>query len=73
MASSSGQSSLGLSTLPALEKPYLDASVFMAHIKEEDTPCRGRTRIEITRALLSDAERGRYKIHTSFLTIAEVR
>lgn len=73
MVSSSGQSSLEISTLPPIIKPYMDASVFMAHIKEEKVPCRGRTRIDITRDLFSDAERGLYKIHTSFLTIAEVR
>lgn len=73
MVRPSNQSSLGLSTLPPITKPYLDASVFMAHIKKEKTPSRGRTRIEITRDLFSDAETTRFKLHTSFLTIAEVR
>ena len=73
MVSSSGQPSLGLSTLPPITKPYMDASVFMAHIKKETTPCRGRTRIDITHDLFADAETGRFKLHTSFLTIAEVR
>lgn len=73
MASSSQQAGLGIVTLPPLTAPYLDASVFMAHIKEEKEPCRGTTRIEITKPLLKGAEEGHYKLHTSFITIAEVR
>jgi len=73
MASQAGQQSLGLQTLPPLTSPYVDSSVFLAHIKGETIPCRGSTRIEITRGLFHGAEAGRYKLYTSFLTLAEVR
>lgn len=73
MVNNPTQPSLPLDTLPPLTAPYLDASVFLAHIKEETIPCRGMTRFEITTALFQGAELGKYKIYTSFLTIAEVR
>ena len=58
---------------PLLTTPYLDASVFIAHIKEESIPCRGRTRYEITTDLFEGARQQRYQIYTSFFTLAEVR
>jgi predicted nucleic acid-binding protein len=68
------QGSLGLALPPPLITPYFDASLFLAHIKEEQTPARdSRTRFEITTALFTQAEQGKFKIHTSFLTLAEVR
>lgn len=73
MADETGQAPLALETLPPLEKPYLDSSVFLAHIKQEDIPCRGTTRAAITTGLFQGAEQGRYRIYTSFMTIAEVR
>ncbi len=73
MAKLPGQPEMGLATLPPLERPYLDSSVFVAHIKKEQIPCRGRTRLDITTDLLQGAKDGKYKIYTSFLTLAEVR
>ena len=68
------QAPLGLPLLPPLTTPYFDASVFLAHIKEEPIPARdGRTRFEITQILFDQAEQGQYQIHTSFQTWAEVR
>ena len=60
--------------LPALTTPYFDASVFLAHIKQESLPARdGRPRSEITNSLFNQAEQGQFKVHTSFYTWAEVR
>lgn len=73
MAKPSGQAELQVEMLPPLERPYLDSSVFFAHIKEEQIPCRETTRLEITTNLFQGAKDGKYKIHTSFLTLAEVR
>jgi len=73
MAEPSGQLKMIAPSLPPLERPYLDASVFMAHIKEEQTACRGTTRLDITTNLFKGAQDGKYKLHTSFLTLAEVR
>jgi len=68
------QSEMNLGLLPPLKKPYLDASVFLAHIKkEQNVVSEGRTRSEITTRIFEDARQGKYVIHTSFLTIAEVR
>ena len=60
--------------MPPLNRPYFDASVFLAHIKEEPIPARdGRSRFDITSALFAQAESGVFQIHTSFQTWAEVR
>lgn len=73
MANQPSQPAFNLPTLPPLERPYLDSSVFLAHIKGERTPSRGTTRIAITTGLLEGAEQRRYQLFTSFLTWAEVR
>jgi predicted nucleic acid-binding protein len=67
------QASLGLGILPPLTAPYFDSSVFLAHIKQEAIPSRTSTRFAITNRLFSDAEQGKFKIYTSFFTLAEVR
>ncbi len=59
-------------SLPDILTPYIDASVFMAHIKGETYPSRNTTRLEITTNLFEGAKMGKYKLYTSFLTIAEV-
>lgn len=60
--------------LPKLEKPYLDASVFMAHVKREGTVCpSGQTRYEITTNIMAGAQKKKYVLYTSVITIAEVR
>lgn len=65
---------MDLKLLPPLETPYLDASVFLAHVKEEPHPAfNGRPRFEITTNILEGARQVKYVIYTSFLTIAEVR
>lgn len=65
---------LPIQTLPPISTPYLDSSVFIAHIREETQPAmETKTRFQITSALLGAAEQGKYKIYTSTLTIAEVR
>lgn len=70
----SSQPSLCLPLLPPLDRPYFDASVFLAHIKEETLLARdGLSRFEITSALFTRAENGIFQIHTSFQTLAEVR
>lgn len=71
MVSSRPQMDLG--TLPPLTQPYLDSSVFVAHVKKELNVSRGTTRFDITTQILKGAEDGKYKIYTSFLSIAEVR
>jgi predicted nucleic acid-binding protein len=73
MTSDPGKPSLDLPTPAPLTAPYLDSSVFLAHIKEEALPCRGTTRFQITQEILGGAEQGKYKVYTSFLTLAEVR
>jgi predicted nucleic acid-binding protein len=68
------QTLLGLQLPPPLTTPYFDASVFLAHIKEETLPAyNGLTRVQITTGLFNQAEEGRFKIHTSIQTWAEVR
>lgn len=62
-----------LTGLPPLVTPYFDSSVFIAHIKEENDPCRGTTRFDVTSALMEGAAAGRFQIYTSFFTFAEVR
>jgi predicted nucleic acid-binding protein len=58
----------------ASHKPYLDSSVFFAHIKKESVATSdGRQRWELTERIFADAEAGKYKIHTSTATLAEVR
>jgi len=65
---------LGIDTVPPLTKPYLDSSVFLAHIKKESNLCPGGlTRYEITQGIFHDAKDGKFKIYTSTITIAEVR
>ena len=60
--------------LPKLERPYLDASVFMAHVKQEPKVCpSGQTRYEITTNIMAGAEKKKYALYTSVITIAEVR
>ena len=55
-------------------KPYMDSSVFFAHIKREEILCPGGLmRWEITELILKGAEAGKYPIYTSTATIAEVR
>lgn len=55
-------------------KPYLDSSVFFAHIKQEAIICPGGLmRWEIAKHIFEDAESGKYTIFTSTATIAEVR
>ncbi len=55
-------------------KPYLDSSVFFAHIKREEIVCPGGLkRWEITQHILNGAEASQYQIYTSTATIAEVR
>jgi predicted nucleic acid-binding protein len=74
MVSTSPQAVLGLETMPEIDNPYLDSSVFIAHIKQETLPASGGlTRVQITRALLNGAAQGRFRIRTSFWTLAEVR
>ncbi len=63
----------GFTALPALKRPYFDASVFLAHLKQEATACRNTTRFDITTRLFADAEAGKFQIYTSFITITEVR
>jgi predicted nucleic acid-binding protein len=61
-------------TTTALTKPYFDSSVFIAHIKGEIIRCPdGSTRVDTTTHLFEDAQAGKYKIYTSFVTLAEVR
>ena len=68
------QMPMGLPLFPPLTTPYFDASVFLAHVKEESLPARdGKTRFEITAFLFDLAEQGHFQIHTSFQTWAEVR
>ena len=56
------------------QKPYLDSSIFFAIIKKETVPClSGLARWEVAERILRDAERGRYQIYTSTITLAEVR
>jgi len=57
-----------------LKKPYLDSSVFLAHIKQEKILCLGgKNRYEITSRIFNDAEADKFIIYTSTVTIAEVR
>ena len=59
---------------PKLENPYLDSSVFLAHIKEEATKCiGGSTRFQITTNIFEDARKKKYQLYTSTVTLAEVR
>lgn len=59
---------------PKLENPYLDSSVFLAHIKEEDIQCvGGKTRFEITTNIFEDAKKKKFQLFTSTVTLAEVR
>ena len=74
MADSSERQLFETNMPPPLERPYLDSSVFLAHIKEEKLKCPdGRTRIEITTHIFEDAEQSKYTIYTSTVTLAEVR
>ena len=73
MAEPAGQLQMEVPSLPPLERPYIDSSVFMAHIKKETIPCRETTRLDITSNLFKGAQDGKYKLYTSFLTLAEVR
>lgn len=60
--------------VPKLEKPYLDSSVFMAHVKQETKICaNGQRRCDITANIMADAQKGKYVLYTSVITIAEVR
>ena len=55
-------------------KPYLDSSVFFAHVKREEIKCPGGLwRWEVAYGILKDAETGIYKVFTSTVTLAEVR
>lgn len=59
---------------PKLENLYLDASVFLAHIKEEKNECAGgKTRFEITTNIFEDAQKKKFQLFTSTVTLAEVR
>jgi predicted nucleic acid-binding protein len=51
-------------------RPYLDASVFIAWVKGEVVD--GVDRADIVEHILTLAQRGAYKVHTSALTLAEV-
>ena len=74
MAEPPSQQALETNTLPPLENPYLDSSVFLAHIKKETTLCPdGRPRFELTTGIFNDAQAGKYTIFTSTVTIVEVR
>ena len=56
------------------EKPYLDSSIFFAIIKKETELCSsGLMRWQVAERILRYAERGQYQIHTSTITLAEVR
>lgn len=58
----------------AFRRPYLDSSVFFAHIKREEIDCGGGLqRWEVAYGILKDAESGVYKVFTSTVTLAEVR
>lgn len=52
------------------QRPYLDSSVFIAHIKNEVV--QDVRRGEIANNILNDAQNGRFQIHTSTFTLAEV-
>ncbi len=59
---------------PKLENPYVDASVFLAHVKEEKIKCAGgKTRFEITTNIFEDARKKKFQLFTSTVTLAEVR
>ncbi len=56
------------------QKPYVDSSFFFAIIKKEEIQCPGGLmRWEIAERIVTDAERGDYYLHTSTITLAEVR
>ena len=52
------------------QKPYLDSSVFIAWLKGEEV--KGVSRQEVADHILTQAENGQFKIHTSAITLAEV-
>jgi len=52
------------------QKPYLDSSVFIAWLKGENV--KGIDRGAIADHILTLAENGQFKIHTSAITLAEV-
>lgn len=55
-------------------RPYLDSSVFFAHIKQEEIECGGGLkRWEVAYGILTDAAAGVYRVYTSTITLAEVR
>lgn len=55
-------------------KPYLDSTVFFAHIKKEEIESvGGLERWKVAYRILKDAETGSYKAFTSVVTLAEVR
>jgi len=56
------------------KKPYVDSSVFVAHIKGEINPAaKNMTRVQITTGVMGDAEDGKFSLITSSSTLAEVR
>ncbi len=58
----------------AFRRPYLDSSVFFAHIKREEIDCGdGLQRWEVAYRILKDAETGKFTALTSTVTLAEVR
>ncbi len=58
----------------SFSKPYLDSSVFFAHVKKETIECPdGLKRWEVAYGILKDAQSGLYKVFTSTVTLAEVR
>ena len=68
------QAAMPVIARPALVTPYIDSSVFIAHIKRETTlAANGSPRFEITKHIFEGAEQKKYQIYTSFFTLAEVR
>ena len=58
----------------SFRRPYLDSSVFFAHVKQEVIECPdGLKRWEVAHGILTDARSGLYKVFTSTVTLAEVR
>ena len=60
--------------ISGFQKPYIDSSVFLAVIKKEAILCsNGLMRWQAAEHILREAERGRYQLYTSTITLAEVR
>ena len=69
-----GPTQISFTSNAPIERPYWDSSLFVAHVKgERMLGANGLERAEIVTRLMTDAQAGKFKVLTSFATLAEVR